>query len=90
MMAIFRWTAMTTYSVAEAKNRLPRLIDEAIEGSPVVITRHGKPVAELRPVRKPDPERAKAADEWLHARRQARPAVPITSVELLRQIYEEE
>jgi len=56
----------------------------------VVITRHGKPVAELRPVRKPDPERAKAADEWLHARRQARPAVPITSVELLRQIYEQE
>ena len=40
---------MSTYSVAEAKNRLPALIDKAIEGEEVVITRHGKPVAELRP-----------------------------------------
>ena len=40
---------MGTYSVAEAKNRLPALIDKAIEGEEVVITRHGKPVAELRP-----------------------------------------
>jgi prevent-host-death family protein len=39
---------MGTYSVAEAKNRLSVLIDKAIEGEEVVITRHGKPVAELR------------------------------------------
>jgi prevent-host-death family protein len=38
---------MGTYSVAEAKNRLPALIDKAIEGEEVVIIRHGKPVAEL-------------------------------------------
>ena len=41
---------MGTYSVAKAKNRLPALIDKAIEGEEVVITRHGKPVAELRHV----------------------------------------
>jgi antitoxin (DNA-binding transcriptional repressor) of toxin-antitoxin stability system len=38
---------MGTYSVAEARNRLPALIDKAIDGEEVVITPHGKPVAEL-------------------------------------------
>ncbi|MGQ2990634.1 type II toxin-antitoxin system Phd/YefM family antitoxin, partial [Brevundimonas sp.] len=39
---------MAAYSVAEAKNTLPRLLDKAIEGEKVIITRHGKPVAEIR------------------------------------------
>ena len=39
---------VTSYSVAEAKNTLPKLIDGALQGEEVVITRHGKPVAELR------------------------------------------
>ena len=30
---------MSTYSVAEAKNRLPELIDRALKGEEVVITR---------------------------------------------------
>jgi antitoxin (DNA-binding transcriptional repressor) of toxin-antitoxin stability system len=34
-----------------SKNRLPSLIDKALDGEEVVITRHGKPVAELRPRR---------------------------------------
>jgi prevent-host-death family protein len=41
-------------SVAEAKNRLPQLIRAVEEGEKVVITRHGKPVAQLSP---PPPER---------------------------------
>lgn len=81
---------MSTYSIAEAKERLPSLIDAAIEGEPVVITRDGKPVAELRPARQHDPQAAKAAYERLRARRDAGPTIPITSVELLRQIYEDE
>ena len=36
---------MGTYSVAEAKNRLSVLIDKAIEGEEVVITKHGRPAA---------------------------------------------
>jgi antitoxin (DNA-binding transcriptional repressor) of toxin-antitoxin stability system len=36
---------MTTRSVAEAKNRLSELIDRALNGEPVVITRHGRPRA---------------------------------------------
>lgn len=33
--------------IAEAKNRLPELIRAFENGEPVVITRHGKPVAQL-------------------------------------------
>lgn len=79
---------MTTYSVAEAKNRLPSLIDRALEGEEVIITRHGKPVVELRPRRQIDPQAARAATERLLAR--AHPSVGITSVELLNLMYEED
>jgi antitoxin (DNA-binding transcriptional repressor) of toxin-antitoxin stability system len=34
-------------SIAEAKNRLPELIRAFEDGEAVVITRHGKPVAQL-------------------------------------------
>ena len=40
-------------SIVEAKNRLPELIRAVEEGEKVVITRHGKPVAQLAP---PPPE----------------------------------
>ena len=40
---------MSSYSVAYAKEQLSKLIDEALAGESVVITRHGKPVVELRP-----------------------------------------
>jgi prevent-host-death family protein len=44
---------MKQLGVAEAKNRLSELIDQAEAGHTIVITRKGKPVAELRPVPKP-------------------------------------
>ncbi len=77
---------MASYSVAEAKNRLPSLIDKALEGEEVVITRHGKPVAELHPRRQIDPKTARAATERLLAR--THPSAGITSVELLDLIYD--
>jgi prevent-host-death family protein len=81
---------LATYSVADAKNQLPKLIDQALQGENVVITRHGKPVAELRPARVPKPKRSKMTYEWLRARRDRRKPVATTSVELLRQLYEED
>jgi prevent-host-death family protein len=36
-------------SIAEAKNRLPELIRAVENGETVVITRHGKPVAQIAP-----------------------------------------
>jgi prevent-host-death family protein len=43
-------------STAEAKNRVPELIRIVEGGEQVVITRHGRPVAQIAP---PPPERRK-------------------------------
>jgi len=60
---------MAMYDIAEAKKRLPELIDRGLKGEHVVITRDGKPVVELKPLRKP-PRRVTAEDlDWLAARR---------------------
>ncbi|MBA4807543.1 type II toxin-antitoxin system Phd/YefM family antitoxin [Brevundimonas sp.] len=80
---------MAAYSVAEAKNSLPRLLDKAIEGEKVIITRHGKPVAEIRslPTLTPDERKAKLLE--IADRRLSRPPLDMTSVELINGMYEE-
>jgi prevent-host-death family protein len=78
---------VTTYSVADAKNHLPKLIDRALNGEEVVITRRGKPVVELRPAAA-RPKPPIGTDEWLFERTRSRPRVNISSVELLNLIYE--
>jgi prevent-host-death family protein len=78
---------MSSYSVAEAKNTLPKLIDRALEGEEVIITRRGKPVVELRPASVP-PEPPVGSDEWLFERTRSRPRINISSVDLLNMIYE--
>jgi antitoxin (DNA-binding transcriptional repressor) of toxin-antitoxin stability system len=78
---------VTAYSVAEAKNRLPSLIDKALAGEEVVITRRGKPVVEPRPAsRQAAP--ATGTHEWLRARTRARPSIGLTSVEIIGLMYE--
>ena len=63
---------MGKHSVAEAKNKLSALIDRALEGEGVVITRHGHPVVELTPIPPaPKPMTAEAVD-WLTQRRVGR------------------
>jgi prevent-host-death family protein len=67
---------MSAHSVAEAKNRLSQLIDRALEGHEVVITRHGHPVIVLKPVGRLG-RRVSAADlDWLAEHRVGR-AAPI-------------
>ena len=78
---------MTSYSVADAKNHLPKLIDQVLRGEEVIITRRGKPVVELRPA-SPKPEPPVGSDEWLFARTRARPGVGMTSVQILDLLYE--
>jgi prevent-host-death family protein len=80
---------MPAYSVAEAKNALPKLIDRALRGEEVVITRRGKAVVELRPASLPVTP-AKGIHEWLRAPTRARPSVGLTSVEILDLVYEPE
>jgi prevent-host-death family protein len=65
---------MSTYSVAEAKNRLSELIERALVGEGVVITRHGRPVVEVRPVGMPH-RAVNASDlDWLAGQRPRGPA----------------
>jgi prevent-host-death family protein len=40
---------MSVYSIARAKDNLSKLVDEAVAGEEVAITRHGKVVAYVRP-----------------------------------------
>jgi len=78
---------MTAYSVADAKNRLPSLIDKALEGEEVIITRRGKPVVELRPAAaRPSPP--VGTHQWLFERTRSRPGVGLTSLEILNLLYE--
>jgi prevent-host-death family protein len=63
---------MTDYSVADAKNNLSKLIDQALGGEGVVITRHGQPVVELKPVRKAARAITGADLDWIAARRVGR------------------
>ena len=63
---------MSTHSVDEAKNRLPELIERALKGEDVVITHHGRPVVELKPVPAPARSVSRADVDWLAAHRVGR------------------
>jgi prevent-host-death family protein len=79
---------MSHYGVAEAKNQLTSLIDRAMAGEEVIITRHGKPVAQLRPA----PTEAAAPHlgiDWLVEGRLKPKAGAPNSVKLLDMIYED-
>ena len=52
---------MAEYSVAEAKAKFAELIDRAEQGEAVTITRHGRPVAEVKPAA-PAPKRVTQTD----------------------------
>ena len=81
---------MSIYSIAEAKNRLPELIDLALGGEDVVITRWGQPVAELKPV----PGAARPVSpgdlDWLAARRIRRLSCAEDAGTLLSRMRDEE
>lgn len=74
-MAIF--PRMSTYSVADAKNHLPQLIDRALDGESVVITRHGNPVVELRAIPAPPRPVTQADIDWLDTHRVGKTPAPI-------------
>lgn len=81
---------MSTHSVAEAKNQLSKLIDRALKGEGVVITRRGRPVVELKPVR-PPPRPITAADlDWLAAHRISRLSEDENAATLVRKMRDEE
>lgn len=68
---------MPHYSVATTKDKLSSLIDKALAGEEVVITRHGKPIVSLHVVQQ-EPKSVRNRQEWiayLEARRRAEPAL---------------
>lgn len=85
---------MASYGVAEAKNKFTHLLDRVQAGESVTITRHGKPVAELRamPVTKRTPtlEERRASLEILRRLRESQPPIGISAAELIRKMRDEE
>jgi prevent-host-death family protein len=80
---------MRKHGVAEAKNQLSKLIDRALKGEGVVITRHGRPVVELKPIlpmaKAPTPESV----DWLVRRRVGRRMPREDAAALVRRMRDE-
>jgi prevent-host-death family protein len=54
----------STASVAEAKAKLSELLDRAAAGEEIVVTRSGKPIARLAPLREKSPRPFGVARHW--------------------------
>ena len=83
---------MARYSVATTKDNLSSLIDKALAGEEVVITRHGKPTVELRMVEPSEPPTVpdvRAATARLVARLAALPQMVNSGRPLMEQIKDE-
>lgn len=81
---------MSSYSVAEAKNKLSQLIKRAVDGEDVVITSHGQPVVELKPVQRSAKHMTEADFEWLRARRERLPMAKVDAGTFVSQMRDEE
>jgi prevent-host-death family protein len=81
---------MTSYSIAKAKDNLSKLVDEALAGEDVAITRHGKVVAYLRsamerPIRQPSQELVAK----IMARAKRRPRLEEPAADIVRRMRDE-
>ncbi len=82
---------MSTHSVAEAKNSFSALIDRAVAGEEVVITRHGRPVVELKAVTRVAARGITPADlDWLAERRNTRGSLSTDAGTLVSRIRDED
>ena len=75
---------MATISVAQAKARLSEILDRVEAGEEVVITRHGRAVAQLTAISRP-----KRQLRPLSAHRARLPRLRKSSAELLREARDE-
>jgi prevent-host-death family protein len=81
---------MGTYSVAEAKNQLSRLIDEAQAGEQVTITRHGKRAVNIIPVQPAPRPMTKEDLDRLETQRAKLPRLSKSGAELVREMRDED
>jgi prevent-host-death family protein len=56
---------VSTHSIAKAKNQSSELINRALKGEGVMITRHGHPVVDLKPITEPARAVSGADLDWL-------------------------
>lgn len=78
---------MRTVSLAQAKAHLSELLDQVEAGEDVIITRHGRAVAHVRPASRP--KQPIPVDE-LAAFRATMPPLSRPSSELLREMRDED
>jgi prevent-host-death family protein len=77
---------MTTVGAYEAKTHLPELLERVRKGETIVITKHGTPVAELRPIEKHKPKlTVKEAIAEIRAMRKGRRLEGVTIKELINE-----
>lgn len=79
---------MPSYSVATTKDKLSSLIDKALAGEEVIITRYGKPAVELKIVQG-EALSKKHNTAWYLAQIDKLPAVVNTGKPLMQQIKDE-
>ena len=77
---------MESIGAYEAKSHLPRLLDRIARGESLIITRHGRPVAQLVPVAHDDRERARHAARRIVERRARLKRAPLA--ELMDTLHE--
>lgn len=84
---------MASYGVAEAKNNFTHLLDRVEAGESITITRHGKPIAELKAAPAVSSTRSMedhlAALDEVRALRESQPPLDISAVDLIRQMRDE-
>jgi antitoxin (DNA-binding transcriptional repressor) of toxin-antitoxin stability system len=81
---------MKTVSVAEARARLPKLLQAAEAGERVVVTRRGKAIVEFRAVGpEVDPDDPYGM-KWLAERRARRTPATQPAAELIREMRDED
>ena len=80
---------MSTHSVAEATSQLPRLIDRALKGESVVISRDGQPVVELRPVPAAPRHVTQPDIDWIDAHRVGKAPASLDAATVVRRIRDE-
>ncbi len=76
---------ITEIGAYEAKTHLPRLLERVRQGERFTITRHGVPIAELRPVHARSRDEIRAAIDWLAEFSAAHASGSPTARELLRE-----
>ena len=81
---------MSSHSIAEAKNQLSELINRALKGEGVVITRHGHPVVELKPIVETVLAVSGVDLDWLAKHRIARRSGPKNAGALVSAMRDEE